>query len=107
MTTNARQAIQESAMLLRKIYGERLNKVLLYGSYARGEQWEESDIDFLVVLNEEKISSFKELEFISDNLFELNLKYNIPLSFHPISKERLKSEKSFFLNNVRKEGVEL
>ena len=37
---------------LSAIYGDRLRGMYLYGSYARGEQDAESDVDVLVVLNE-------------------------------------------------------
>ncbi len=30
-----------------KLYGDKLNKIILYGSYARGDQTEESDIDIM------------------------------------------------------------
>jgi predicted nucleotidyltransferase len=42
--------LNETLSTLRSIYGERLAKIILYGSYARGEQTPESDIDLLVVL---------------------------------------------------------
>jgi predicted nucleotidyltransferase len=35
---------------LQSLYGERLHKVMLFGSYARGEARPDSDIDVLVVL---------------------------------------------------------
>jgi predicted nucleotidyltransferase len=41
--------------IMQELYGERLSKIILYGSYARGDFHEESDIDFLVVLNDEEI----------------------------------------------------
>jgi len=37
---------------LRVIYGKRLRKILLFGSWARGDAHPESDIDLLVVLDE-------------------------------------------------------
>ena len=37
---------------LEKIYGERLHRVYLFGSYARGEADEESDVDIAVVLDD-------------------------------------------------------
>ncbi|MFN0014530.1 MAG: nucleotidyltransferase domain-containing protein [Saprospiraceae bacterium] len=40
---------------LQRLYGDRLAKVILYGSYARGDFHEESDIDFLVVLKDVEI----------------------------------------------------
>ena len=42
--------IKEFHEELDKIYGENLVKVILYGSYARGDFSSDSDIDLLVVL---------------------------------------------------------
>jgi predicted nucleotidyltransferase len=36
---------------LRRLYGERLRSVLLFGSWARGDAHPESDIDLLIVLD--------------------------------------------------------
>ncbi|WP_082111607.1 nucleotidyltransferase domain-containing protein [Spirosoma radiotolerans] len=35
---------------MQEFYGDRLCDVILYGSYARGDYDEESDIDFMIVL---------------------------------------------------------
>lgn len=37
---------------LQKTFGNRLDRVVLYGSFARGEATSESDMDVLVVLKE-------------------------------------------------------
>ncbi len=42
---------------LQTLYGKRLAKLILYGSYARGDQHEGSDIDFLVVLKDDDIKT--------------------------------------------------
>ena len=34
-----------------QLYEKQLNKIILYGSYARGDYTDESDIDIMIVLN--------------------------------------------------------
>ena len=46
------QIAREVGQDLRGLYGDRLNRVLLFGSWARGDAHPESDIDLLVVLDE-------------------------------------------------------
>ena len=36
---------------VRKIYGERLKSVILYGSYARGDFRTDSDIDIMILVD--------------------------------------------------------
>ena len=43
-------ALGEARAALERLYGDRLVKVILYGSHARGEAHEESDVDVLFVL---------------------------------------------------------
>ncbi len=50
---------EEFVSQIGELYGDRLNKVILYGSYARGEQHEDSDVDYLVVLNDEEIKTLR------------------------------------------------
>lgn len=52
---------------LRVLYGERLRKVLLFGSWARGDAHPESDIDLLVVLDRMD-SPWEELRRMDDIL---------------------------------------
>lgn len=90
---------------IRELYGERLDKVVLFGSYARGEQHEESDVDFLVVLNDENINTFAEISRMSGISAELGLKYNFWISTVPISINRLLQGEAALAINVRKEGI--
>ncbi len=92
---------------LRLLYGDRLAKVILYGSYARGDFHEESDIDFLVVLKDEEIAVGKELLFMSEPLFKISFDNNIIISKHPTTLKRLESSQFLFYKNVKKEGLEI
>jgi len=44
------EILREFRKAVAKLYGRRLKNVILYGSWARGEATEDSDIDLLVVL---------------------------------------------------------
>lgn len=95
----------ELADSIRALYGERLDKVILFGSYARGEQHGESDVDFLVVLNDEKVNALAEISRMSGISAELGLKYNFWISTVPISINRLLHGEAALAINVRKEGI--
>lgn len=96
--------LQELKKELKNLYGERLKKLILYGSYARNEAWKDSDIDVVVLLDGEVLPG-KELERMIDIITDLNLKYNVLLSVYPTSEESLQKIKSPLLLNIQREGV--
>ncbi len=90
-----------------QLYGDRLAKIILYGSYARGDFHEESDIDFLVVLNDEEINPFREIDRMNDAVFGLVLKYNTLISFQPTTREKFEHSKMPVYHFIKKEGKEI
>ncbi len=90
-----------------KLYGDRLAKVILYGSYARGDAHEESDVDFLVVLKDKEVKPLSEIFRMSEVVHPIILQHNIDISFQPFSLNKFMNEKSAFLHWVRKEGKEI
>jgi len=92
---------------LQQLYGDRLAKVILYGSYARGDFHDNSDMDFLVVLKDESIDIGKELRLMNKPLYKISDDYGIYLSSHPTTLSRLKKSQFLFYENVRREGVEV
>jgi predicted nucleotidyltransferase len=91
---------------LKQLYGENLHSVILYGSLARGEETEESDIDLIVVLKEmgnfwEEVRRIDELE---SSLEEKN-SFGILISAIPLSLKDMGETVTPLLLNVRKEGV--
>jgi predicted nucleotidyltransferase len=96
--------IKEFKARIEKIYGKRLKKVLLYGSWARNKATENSDIDLVVVL-EGKIQAGKEIDRMIDIITDINLKYMVLISVYPVSEKDYLTVKSPLLMNVRKEGL--
>lgn len=97
--------IKEFRESLKEIYDGNLAKLILYGSYARGDFNSDSDIDLLVVLNEAEKPG-KEIDRMIEIVNNINLKYNVLISVLPISITDFESLNSPLLLNVRREGVE-
>jgi uncharacterized protein len=91
---------------LRARYGERLQKLVLYGSWARDEATSNSDIDLAVVLAG-NVQPAKEIEQMLDLVTDLNLDYGVLISVYPVSAEAFESVRSPLLINIRKEGIPL
>jgi uncharacterized protein len=92
---------------LQRLYGDRLAKVILYGSYARGDFRGDSDIDFLVVLKDDDIDVGKELRFMSHPLYKISYDNDIYISKHPTTLKRLHNSQFLFYKNIRNEGIEV
>jgi predicted nucleotidyltransferase len=107
MDNSIQQLSLEFKQSLRERYGGRFAKLILFGSYARGDFHEESDVDFLVVLNDEKVQGGDEIFFVSDIVSKLTLKYDKLVSYLPVSYLRLQNAQTIFYRNIRREGLEV
>ena len=87
-----------------KEYGERIKKVILYGSYVRGETTRDSDIDILVLVDQ-SLNPFEVRESLSDLLFDILLEEGELVSVIPVPEDFFESYNSPFVLNVKKEGV--
>ena len=95
---------QEVKQALTDLYGNRLNQVVLYGSYARGDFHAESDVDYMVVLNDEVVKLGKEIWFAGEVMSDLSDKFDAPVSFKPTSLTKYTTSGLLFYQNVRREG---
>jgi predicted nucleotidyltransferase len=87
-----------------QFYGDRLSRMVLYGSYARREADAGSDIDILVVLNG-SVDPGTEIRRTGAITAALSLQYDVLISCLFVSAERFESEESPLLINVRREGI--
>ena len=108
--SRAREEIQplleELKAALGDLYGERLARVVLYGSFARGEATDASDIDVLVVLRGE-VDKMREIERMSDEVYAIELKYEELIAALPLSLISYETRKSPLLINARRDGTVL
>lgn len=104
MPSSIQKILKELKQGLIKLYGKRLKGLYLYGSYARGDYREGSDLDVLVVLDDFERAPI-ELDRTDDLVGDLSLEYLITVS--PLfmrERDWLSADKPL-LRNVRVEGV--
>ncbi len=88
-----------------KKYKNKIDEILLFGSVARGNYTNESDIDILVITNRDRYDMLRKLSEIS---FDIMLKYRNYISVKTLSAEefnKLQRMNSSFIRNILKEGV--
>jgi predicted nucleotidyltransferase len=102
--TNIDEILKELKAGVVRLYGNRLTNLVLYGSWARKQATEDSDIDLAIVL-EGDVKASKEIDRLIDIITDINLKYDVLLSVYPVSEKDYKSLNSPLLLNIRKEGV--
>ncbi len=103
-SNNIKKILNELKKQLLSIYGERFGKLVLYGSYARAEAWEGSDIDVAVVLKDDVLPA-KEIDRLIDIITDINLEYDVLISVYPVSEGSLQAGNSPLLLNIKREGI--
>ena len=90
-----------------ELFGAKLEQVILYGSFARGDADDESDIDVAVILSAALSPDIME-RFIAFNA-ELDLKYNKFFSIIDFNKADVKKWGTIvpFYKNINREGIVL
>ncbi len=89
---------------LKALYGDRYEGLLLYGSYARGEAHEGSDVDLLLLL-EGSVDPVQEILRVESAKWPISLESGYVLSILPTSIEDYRKAEDPLLWNARREGI--
>lgn len=105
MPDNIKKMLRELKKGLTEIYGDQLEAVYLFGSYARGDAHPpDSDIDVMIVLGGE--FDYWEMDGrFSELVAAISLKHDVLISTKLASKKRYADSQMPLYINVRKEGV--
>jgi predicted nucleotidyltransferase len=101
-----RKTLRWATQSLREIYGDRLQRLILFGSHARGEARPESDVDVMVVL-EGPVTSIKEAKRTSRIATEAASYRDTALSFIHMSEEEFADDRRPLVWSVREDGLDL
>ena len=104
---NVQKAIDKFVRECNRILGNRVKKIILYGSYARGDYDKSSDIDILVLTDYKPSQFYSGLKKISKMTYEIELDYNVILIPLINNIENYNNEINLnpFFTNIKKEGV--
>jgi predicted nucleotidyltransferase len=101
----ALEAVRDFAERLREKFGSRVRWVRLYGSQARGDTSEQSDVDVLAVVSD---LSWHEKGEAIDLGFDVSLVFGLhisPVVMAEADFDRLVALESSFAGNVLREGI--
>ena len=88
-------------------YGESIDSILLFGSYARGDEDENSDIDIVAIVHGDRLVLQEQLKDIWDSSAELGLENDIIISPTVIPYDEYMKYKDIlpYYTNISKEGL--
>jgi uncharacterized protein len=98
-----RQVLGKLQTHLQQLYGDQAPQLLVYGSYARGDEDNTSDIDVLLLYSQ-AIKPGQEIQRLSSLLAELNIRYQVLISLLPIPEAEYHQSQNPFWQNVRHDG---
>ncbi|MEP0912933.1 nucleotidyltransferase domain-containing protein [Leptolyngbya sp. GB1-A1] len=91
---------------LKQEYQDRLDRIILFGSQARGDATAASDIDVLIVLKD-PVDASAEIDRTSQFIAQLCLEHNLLISRLFMPRSRFETENSPLLRNIRSNGTVL
>lgn len=110
LTENERRALAELVERLRRRYGDDLLRVVLFGSKARGDFDEESDLDVLVVVRIPDEDYLQRRREIVSWTVDLMLEYGSVISTHIYDEPayaQLRRWNTLLNRNIERDGIEL
>lgn len=104
MSENLKTILTELRRRFEALYGERLVKMVLYGSQARGDAESGSDIDVLVVL-QGAMNPGEEIARTGEIVADLSLRFDEAICCAFMEEDRFNRRNGPLLRNIRREGI--
>lgn len=101
--------LQQMSKVYRAVYGESIVRIVLYGSYARGDNQKDSDIDIVAIVRGERAELQERLKKVWDASSDLELEYGMIVSptVVPFAEfEKYKDDLPYY-RNIENEGVDI
>ena len=94
---------------IKRLYGSHVKKIILYGSYARGDYDEESDVDIMMLLNCSECETSDYRKTVCRLSSDLSLENDVMVSLMLNDKVTFYERMDIlpFYQNVQREGVVL
>ena len=99
-----REALEAVKAEVRRIAGDD-TRLIVYGSYARGEEHEDSDVDLMVVLPD-ALKTFENEDRLREAIYDIGFDNGFVISVLVASESHVRNMKGFMVyGSVEKEGV--
>lgn len=103
------EILKEILVAYQAVYGEALVEILLYGSYARGDFQEDSDVDIVAIVKGSRIHLQEQLKKIWEVSSDLEIDYETIISPTVIPYDEFEKYKNDipYYRNISNEGVRI
>ena len=101
------QITREYKKALQDIYGDELVELVLFGSYARDDHHEESDVDLAIVLHDSHSRSLDDQKITARLDSRFSLKYGLTLSSLVTSYHKKQTSAQGVYQEIRKDGIRI
>ena len=104
MSARTKKLLKKLKEGLIRVYGEQLSAIYLYGSFARGDNVDGSDLDVVVILKDFPRRA-AEIRRTSELVGDLSLDFEITVSPLFMRENEWTTNKFSLLRNIKAEGV--
>lgn len=107
MKKDIKKILDNASREYHRVYGKDLVKVVLYGSYAREDQDDESDIDIVGVVKGNKEDIQKKINDVRESIYKFDLKNDTLTSAIAVPYDEYEKYKNImpYYRSIEQEGV--
>ena len=104
---NIGEAVYKFTDKIKKLYGNKIAEIYLYGSVARGDYKDDSDIDIFAAMNTDKSEINRIHTDICRIMSDIDLEHDVILSCMIGTKQDFDDDREYLYVNVKKDGVKI